>query len=309
MAFPLLQRQAVLAAKAEATPGTAEALTASEAAFNVFNVALAEEIPEIEREGQGTSLDMLASVPGARMGRMTFQSHLYGLGSSGVPAWASTFLPACGMTLSTATYGWSSGSTSAGTLTMAIYEDGLKRGIAGAMGTFSITFATGAPAVVDWEFIGKLIDESDTAILAPTYPTVIPPRFASGTLTLDSISLLTAQVVLRAGNELAMREDPTDVTGYSTAYIVDRRPGGSVDPEAALVATKNWMTSLTASTQAAFALDLGTVANNTMQFDAPKCQVVRKARGVRNKYRTNELELKFGRSASAGDDSFTLTFA
>lgn len=309
MAFPLLQRQAVLAAKAEAVPGTAESLTAAEAAFNVFNVALAEEIPEVEREGQGTSLDMLASVPGARMGRLTFQSHLVGNGSSGIPGYASTLLPACGMVAASQVYGWSSGSSSATTLTMGFYEDGVKRGIAGAMGTWTITFATGGPAVIDWEFIGKLIDESDVAILAPTYPTIIPPRFASGTLTLDSIALPVAQVVLRAGNELAMREDPTDVTGYSTAYIVDRRPGGSVDPEATVVATKNWMTFLTASTQAAFALDIGTVSNNTMNIDAPKCQVISKTRGVRNKFRTNELELKFGRSASAGDDSLTLGYA
>ena len=54
---PLLTRRRVLAAKSEDDPGTAEALTAAEAAFNVFESIIQPQREFEERIGQGVNVD------------------------------------------------------------------------------------------------------------------------------------------------------------------------------------------------------------------------------------------------------------
>src|SRR4051812_44724598 len=98
--MPLLKRKTILAAKQETTMGTAVSLAAADAAFNVMDAQITHDIPPGERWGQG-SLSKLASVPGARQGKVTFYVELGGSGTSGTPtpAWATTLLPACGWTV------------------------------------------------------------------------------------------------------------------------------------------------------------------------------------------------------------------
>ena len=134
---PLLTRQRVLAAKVETTTGTAESLSASDAAFNVFNLTFDADIPMNEREGQ-SSLSPLPGVTGARMGKVTFETEVVGKGSSGVPSWG-IFLQASGFVLSSVTYNPETGGTSPTTLTMGGYFDGRKKVIAGAVGDWTMT--------------------------------------------------------------------------------------------------------------------------------------------------------------------------
>ena len=61
--MPLLKRRRVLAAKVEATSGTAETLTSAEGAFNAYDVMIQPEIDKEPREIQG-SFGSLAAVPG-----------------------------------------------------------------------------------------------------------------------------------------------------------------------------------------------------------------------------------------------------
>ena len=60
--MPLLRRKSVLAAKIESTSGTAESLSASDAAFNVFDLTMTPTIAMTPRPSQG-SFSSLPAVP------------------------------------------------------------------------------------------------------------------------------------------------------------------------------------------------------------------------------------------------------
>ena len=81
----LLKRKRILAAKIEATPGTAETLAAADAAFNVYEVTVQHEIEKTAREGQG-SFGHLPSTSGAHKGRITFKTDLGWDGTATEPA-------------------------------------------------------------------------------------------------------------------------------------------------------------------------------------------------------------------------------
>jgi len=86
----LLSRLSVLAAKVEATPGSAETLAAADAAFNIMDAEMNANIDVSTRPIQG-SFRKLPGVPGMRTATCTFSLELIGDGSGGVPTWATTF--------------------------------------------------------------------------------------------------------------------------------------------------------------------------------------------------------------------------
>ena len=86
--MPLLKKIQTIAAKVEATIGTAETLTASEGVFNAYDIDIQGDIQVEEREGQA-GFDMLPGVAGTRKGTMTFKTDIEWDGSATVPVWSS----------------------------------------------------------------------------------------------------------------------------------------------------------------------------------------------------------------------------
>ena len=316
---PLMMRRRVLAAKVETTVGTAETLTASEAAFNVFDAGISPSIDTETRPGQGASFAKLPASPGARGGTCTFKVELAGSGSvvSPVPAWASTFLPGCGVYDDSDTFKLDSdppqaSGSNAKTLTIGLYEDGVIKKLRGAMGTFVITFTAGKRAMVEFTFTGIWCEPEDGTILAPTYPTVLPPRFASSSLLVDTDwSPQLDEMTLDIGNDVQLREDSGDISGYHSAVIVDREVGGTMSPEATSVADHDAYGDWLRQTQVTMGLIIGrgSTDGNTITIAAPKFQITAVDEGDRNGIQTDEIEYKLLRSASAGDDEFTMVFS
>ena len=124
----LLKRKRVLAAKIESTPGTAEALTTAEAAFNAYDVMIQTETEMEQREGQG-SFGMRPSVAGGYKGKVTFKHDAHWDGTATEPAWADTFLPACGWVKSGQVYTprTEAPGTNVKTLTIGVYIDGMRK--------------------------------------------------------------------------------------------------------------------------------------------------------------------------------------
>lgn len=316
--MPLLTRRRVLAAKIETTVGTAETLAAGDAGFNIFDAKISPQIETDNREGQG-GFSPLTAVPGARGGQVTFAVELHGSGSAGapVPAWASTFLPACGMYDDSDTFRLESKPPEAAgantkTLTIGVYEDGLLKRIRGAMGTFNMVMASGKVIRLEFTFTGIWMAPSDVAILAPTYPTVIPPRFANSALDVGGDwTPRVAEMNIDLGNDVQLREDSTDVSAYHSAVIVDRETGGSMDPEATSVADHDAYGDWLRSTTGALTIDIGSGSadGNRIQIAAPAFQIVAPDEGDRNKIQTNEVDFRLVRSAAAGDDELTMAFS
>lgn len=316
MAAPLLRRKSVLAAKVEAGVGTAESLSASEAAFNVFDASIEPMIDYVAREGQGATLSPITGTRGPTGGRAKFSVEL--TGGASAPAWASTFLPACGLYLNSLTLTPESKPPEASgantkTLTIALYIDGVKKAICGAMGNAVFRFTSGQRIMVDFDFTGKWIAPSNVAVLAPTFPTAAPLRFVSSAVLVGSFSPKIESMEIDLGNTVVLREDSGDATGYHSAVITGRAAKGRMNPE--LTLTGNHSSSVwdvyadwIARTQRQLSLESGTTGNK-VAFTCPKMEITNVTPGERNGLAIEDIEFQLNRSADAGEDEISIVMS
>ena len=308
--MPLLRRRSVFAAKVEGTIGTAESLSGTEGAFNAREFSIQPNIALTRREGQG-GFNYLAGIPEGMMGTCTVTMDLWYDGTT-VPAWASVLLPACGWVASSLVFSpkTEGPGSNVKTLTIGHYKDGKLALLSGAMGTFKIVAPTGKVAYIEFTFTGKYsTNETDTALISPTYPTTLPLRVAAGALTWNSVALCTANVEVDAGNNVIMREcmNASDRSGYISAVITDRAPVITADPESVLVATQDRDAKWLTSTPEAFSMQIG-ASGSSITIAAPKAQLENKQQGDRNGLMTDDLTWLATANGSTPDTELTITF-
>lgn len=305
----LLRRKRTLAAKIETTVGEAETLANADGAFNIFDAKMVSDLENEERIGQG-SFSRLPSVPGALGGTCTFTTEL--LGGSSDPKWATVFLPACGYVGTTGVYapvtGAPGGSGGVKTITIGLYEDGRLKQMRGCMGNAVFKFTAGKKVMIEFTFRGIWDEPVDASILTPTYPTTAPLRFVSSSLAIGSWSPKASEVTIDLGNNVVLREDSADASGYVSAVVTDMNPTGTIDPEAELITDNDTYGDWLSRAEAALAIALG-ATNNGVDFDAPKLQFSKVDDGDRNLLQTDPITFQLNRSASAGDDHLTITFS
>jgi hypothetical protein len=308
----LLNEQRVLAASIEGTSGTAETLDATDATFNVYTDGPIIECTTgfTQRDGQ-SSFDSLPGVIQGKQGRARFSTDLVGASSGVSPAWALTFLPGCGMVESSRSWTFVTGASAAKTLTLAEYIDGSYRILYGAVGTFTIDLTAGQAGRVNFEFLGVYGTETDATILAPTYETVKPPRWANASgCAYNSQNLVLNTLQIAANNELKLRESANVTAGYVGGIITNRRVTWNADPEAVVLSTVNWMSVYEASTEASLAAVVGTTTHNIITITMPKAQLVEPPNvGDRDGLSTRLLSGQANRNAAAGDDCLSLVFS
>ena len=308
--MPLLRRRAVFAAKVETTIGTAETLTTAEAAFNARDFILQPSIGMTRREGQG-GFNYLASIPEGMMGTCTIVHDIAYDGTT-VPSWASVLLPACGWVETTGVFSPVSqgpGSGGVKTLTIGHYKDGKRALLTGAMGTFKISCPTGKVAFITFTFTGKYsANETDTAIIAPTYPTTLPMRFAAGAFTWNSVAMCTSSVEIDAGNSVIMREcvNASDRSGYVSALVTNRAPVITADPESVLVATQDRESLWLTPTTAALSCQIG-ATGSSVTIGCPKAQLENKQLGNRSDMMIDNLTW-LASAGTSSDTELTITF-
>ena len=309
----LLARRRVFAAKTEATVGTAESLTAAEGVFNALEFSIQRNVAMTRREGQG-GFNHLTSIPEMLGGTATARFNLSYDGTN-IPTWASVLLPACGWVEDSGVFapvsrGPGAGSTLPKTITIGNYVDGKLRRLSGAMGTFVITLETGKAAEIEFTFQGKFFEnETDVALLAPTYPTDQALRFADGSLTWATANICTSTVGIDAGNNVILREcvENGNRTGIKSALVTNRVPIITADPEAVLVATVDREDQWIDQTTGVLAATLKGAGSSTLVISAPAAQIENKQQGERNLMVTDDLTWL----CTEGDDpdeELTITF-
>lgn len=304
-----LKRKRVLAAKIETTPGTAETLTGSEASFNAYNIIAQQEIEMESREAQG-GFGPHTSLAAGRKGRITFSVDASWDGTATEPSWADTFLPACGWVKSGQVFTPRTEVPGANvkTITIAIYQDGVRKILAGAAGTFQMVCATGKTAVFNFDFMGIWRPPTDETILAPTYPTALGLRYASSTTTYNSVALCLENLTLDSGNTITLKECATNVYGYDYALVTNRTITVTGNPESKLVATQDRFGLHIASTEAALTWNLDGPTNAVLTMAAPKAQIVDIKEGDRNGLVIDDITWQCNRNASAIDEEASITF-
>ncbi len=297
----------------ESTIGTAESLTATEGSFNAYDCVINQNIDFEKRPSQG-SFDQLSAVPGARKGSMSFKTDMGWDGTTTMPSWASVLLPGCGYVESSQVYTPRSEAPGSNvkTLTMGIFENGLYKLLAGAVGTFKIIAPSGKMAYVEWEFQGVWQPPTDSALIAPTYPTATPIRFASAVCTFASTNLKVEQVTFDANNTIVMRQDPSTDAGFVSALVTDRAPMITANPESELVATDDHYGDLIAGTEAAFALTLDgpapVASTSTIAISAPKAQIVDAQESERDGLQSDDITWDCNKNAANKDQDVSITF-
>ena len=305
MTAPLLTRVRVLAAKIETVPGTAELpLAAGDGAFNVFEPAIQQQAEPEERPLQG-GFGWLPDSIGARKGQVTFTTEL--IAPTVAPDWAATFLPALGLgsdgggVYSLEPLPPEAAGSGQETLTIGCYENGVFKYIYGAMGTAVFTFTSSKRCTIACTFTGQWGGVSDVGIIGPTYPSARPLRFVSSSLSIGAWTPKTETLTLDLRNEVLVREDSTKVTGYSSAVIVNRRPGGTLNPEADLVANNDLYGLWLASTEQAISWSCGS-GDDAVHFAATECQYVNPQEGDRGGLAIDDIEY----SLNADDLALTI---
>jgi hypothetical protein len=304
----LLTRKRVMAAKAEATPGTPETLSGTDGAENFFEPSFTGNIPSYKRQGQGT-FSAIVAVPGARSAQIKFRTEVYNSGATTLPFWARVLLPIAGLSATGGAYTPLTGNQS--TATIGHYVNGNLYEIAGAMANLKIMGdKTGEPVKAEWDATGLYIAPTATAMVTPTYPKPTIPRFAGATLSLGAISMVVSKFELDLGNTVTLREDASNVSGYAGTIITDRKPTIKLTVEVPPIGTHDYYNDYLTSVEAAFSLALGSGTNGIVTIAAPKLQLDADPKHVDlNGVFGYELTYQLNRSAAAGDDEFSVTFS
>jgi hypothetical protein len=311
--MPFLKRKRVLAAKIETTIGTPITLAAADAAFNIYDAMIQCTTEMEQRQGQG-GFGMFSSIPSGRVGVATFRTNLEWSGT-GVPAWASTFLPACGWVASSGVFTPRSEAPGSNvkTLTIGMYQDNgaggtVFKSIAGAMGSFTINLPTGRLGFIEWTFTGVWQPPTNVTMISPTYPTAPALRYAGGLAEWNDVNLCVESATVESGNNVIMRECPTTAAGYISAFITDRVPTISANPEATTIAAQDRWAAWLASNEHLLELDVEGPAGSVMTIDAPKAQIINNQEGDRNGMVTDEIEFQANKNGATHDQELSISF-
>jgi len=260
--------------------------------------------------GVRPQIGMLKQIYGGSLFSLSFDMQMKGSGAAGTP-------PECGVPLRACGFGedidagvsvtYEPVSTGIESAHIYFYEDGKLYIIGGCRGNVSCTMASGEPGKLSFAFTGHLLQESDTALVDPTLDTTVPPAILLGGMSIGSYSAILSQVTWDMGNSIATPPSVNAANGYGEITITGRDVNGTLDPEATLVATNDFIGDWTAGTQLALdAGQIGSVAGQIHSTDMPQVSYRDVAPGDRDGIRT--LELPFGAEDNAGDDEISVVF-
>lgn len=311
----MLTRLKVIGAKVEAAEGTAVALAETDF-FHAFDLEV-NPIPEmIEQPFYSASLDPYAQIVGKKWYEIKFKTFRKGSGAAGTAPPTGPLFQAIGMTetpvVSTSvTYAPSttppanfySGGKSC---TIKVYEDGILHVLAGCRGTLKTTFEAGKPCIDEWTFNGLYTAVTDASFPTNTPNTTAIPTIKSATLTLQAYSALAAKLEVDFGNVVTPMDDVNSTNSIKAFRITDRKPVGSCDPEAVLVATHDFYGKMMSGALASSAIVVGSAAGNICTQTMPKTQYGPITKGDRAGIMTFNTPLVFSRNA--GDDWTSIVF-
>jgi hypothetical protein len=200
--------------------------------FGVYNLSYEHDVKMYTRQDIRGNLMSFPSIAGARMGKISFSFDLHGSGSLGIAPDYGEALKMCGQqeildpTPSTGSVIYKPMIAANNPGSVAMYIDGQRYAISGAMGTVKYVANSGEPWHGECEFFGAMVDPAEVAVPTGfTFDSAIPPAWLGSVFTLIGV---TAQVGIRSaafdlGANVIMRPDATHRSGYRGAWLASRR--------------------------------------------------------------------------------------
>lgn len=302
----------VVAAKIEGVDGTPEALTGAEGNFLAYSPKFDFTQNLFARNPVNPSASSFPSVPGSRMATLTFSVEHKGSGAAGTAPALGKLLKACGLdeavvALTSATYTPAPLSGIPG-LTIAVYEDGLRKQLYGARGTAKLAAKSGEVSMWEFTFSGLYSDVADVAILTPSgLEATLPPALLSAAFQLHGTTLPLYGYSIDLGNSVVVRPNANQANGFDPARITKRAIKGSLSVEAQLVAGFDVYGKCKAGTLGALTLTIGASAGNITTVTAPKLQVTKVSEGSADDIDTWDIDFELHRSVLAtGNDELSV---
>jgi len=305
----MLEAKTQLAIKLESEEGTAETLAAADAILHA-NGKFTPDTPMFQRPMRSSSLSPFSSVPGARSATIEFDIELKGSGTAGTaPEWGKALM-GCGFAEDVETgvsVTYTPASSSIGSYTVALYEDGMIHKIWGARGTVKLALKNGEPGMLSFAFTGADFSVVDGALLSGvSYDSTKPPAFLAAQFTIDSYAALLSSLEIDMANAVALRPDANRDSGYKSTIISSRAPVMTFDPEKVLVATYDFYGKLRSGSEGALSTVVGSTAGNICTISAPKAQYTKIDEAERDGIRSLGIDCQLNRDS--GDDELSLAF-
>ena len=310
-------RRKVLAGKIEAVEGTAETLLAADAGIIALDVKWTPDIKMIQRNAALPSLSKIKQIPGLALAHVSFKTELMGCAeafAAGVLPPIDPFLRCCGfaatlvVTPGSETVPYKPASTGVPSMTIGVYTDGTLKKLTGARGAVKFSTEVGGQIFAEFDFMGAYNAVTDVAILAPTFPTLMPPLSTTALFTINDYTPVLRSFSVDMGNTLAPREDMNAVSGYKSFGITDRNPTGQFDPEMVLVATHDWYGIWKAGTSGALNLGpIGATQYNKVQITAPTVVPTKVSESDREGLEI--ADTAFQLAIGTGDDEVVIIFS
>ena len=310
--MPLLTRKKLLLAKIETVYGTDSTPTGSAAILvrNLEVVPLQSDIVQREliRPYLGNYEQLLANT---RV-QVTFEVELAGSGTAGTPPAYGPILRSCALSetlgASTVTYQPESELSGFESTTLYFFIDGIRHVITGARGTFTLNGTVGAIPTIQFTMTGIFNAPTDTALAVPTYASQATPLiFKNGNTTsfsAFSYSGALQSIDFNIANEIIYREL---IGGTKEVIITDRKPGGTLQIEAVLLAAKNYFTVSTGSTTGSITFQHGTAAGNRVTLTMAQSDLADVSYADMNGIQMLNLPY-VATPTAAGNDELTLVF-
>ena len=239
LSAPLLTRKKVIKVLAETDKG---AYVAPTSAILGFDLEINPTAPFEERKGTGLYRGHeRAGTLGALSGSCKFKTELRGNGSTGMDAGLAILLQACGLKKTSESYQVHSTPSADTTISIAVWEDGVLKGLRGAASDLTISGENGGKVMCDFDFQGIWQTPSADALPAYSPGTGAVLKMQGGTFTLDGETIKIAKFNLKLGCKVVprygMKTDAAAVApgGIAHYMITDYDPVLSIDPEADLV--------------------------------------------------------------------------
>lgn len=165
------------------------------------------------------------------------------------------------------------------TLTMAGYEDGIRKLLRGCRGNLKLNASkVGEPVMMEFNFNGLYAALATVSLLTGiAHEPQKPPVFYNTGFTVDSFAAKIHQFDLDLANTLGPREDASDETidGILSYLITDRNPVISFTVEMVAIASYDFYGKMYGEIELPVNFALGSVTGNKYRFFAPKFQITR----------------------------------
>lgn len=307
----MLTRKKVIGTKIETAQGAVVTLAATDF-FNALDVQVDPDTELLERLYNSASIDPFGPVTGKKWYAAKFKTPLILGGAAGTPPQVGPLLQACGLVETingtiNVTYAPTSSPISASfygpgkSCTIKAYEDGWLHVLAGCIGNLKLILEAGKMAMCEWDFKGIYTAVTDAAIPTNTPTATDPPVVKSAAMQLQGYAgVAVSKFEIDFGNTIAELPDINAANSILGYQISGRKPVGSADPLAVLVATHDFYGKFMSGAQASSTITVGSGAGNNCTITLPKTQYGKIAKADRSGVLALNVPLVFNRNS--GDD-------